>query len=108
MTIEKLVNQHILEYESRLNHITELYDRAHQAVGKLQSDSPAKAKLDEIALAKERLENEFEQLKTMDVEHWREETVNQSGPMAIWDIVAQKLEDFVEHHQHTKDSELKD
>jgi len=35
----------------------------------------------------------------MTLENWREDTVQSSGPMAIWDIFAQKLEDFVERHE---------
>jgi hypothetical protein len=34
----------------------------------------------------------------MPVEKWREETVQNAGPMAIWDILAQKLENFLERH----------
>ncbi|MBT8115111.1 MAG: hypothetical protein KJP04_07010 [Arenicella sp.] len=107
MTKEKLVNQHILEYKSRLKHIEELFERANKATDNAESDSAEKAQLDEFAEAKARLEDELEEIKDMDVEHWREETISQSGPMAIWDILAQKLEDFLEHHEQGTDSETK-
>ncbi len=44
-------------------------------------------------------ENVKNEIKSMPVEHWREETVQKAGPMAIWDILAQKLEDFIERHE---------
>lgn len=99
MTKEKLVNQHILEYQARLRHIKELFDRAHKATEHLHDDHDVKSELGEIAVQKAELEKEAENISTIDVEHWQEETVSHSGPMAIWDILAQRLEKFVEQHE---------
>ncbi len=38
----------------------------------------------------------LEALKRMPLEHWREEMIQSAGPMAVWDVLAQKLEDLVE------------
>ncbi|NND00297.1 MAG: hypothetical protein HKN85_08960 [Gammaproteobacteria bacterium] len=38
-------------------------------------------------------------VKSIDVDDWREETVRASGPMGLWDIIAQQLEDFIERHE---------
>ncbi len=99
MSKEKLVNQHILEYEARLKHIEELFTRAHKATEHLDDDHHIKSELGEISSQKEDLVKEVEEVKTMDVEHWQEEMVSQAGPMAIWDILAQRLELFVEEHE---------
>ena len=99
MTKDKLVNQHILEYEARLKHIKEVYQRAHQAAEHLPDNHRSKSELTDLSAQKVMLEQELEEVKSMSVEDWRKETVNTAGPMAVWDIVAQRLEDFVERHE---------
>jgi len=99
MTKDKLVNQHVLEYEARLKHIRELYDRAHKATEHLISDQALREKLTEFEQKKSELEQKIEDAHEITAENWREETVQQAGPMAVWDILAQQLEDFVEQHE---------
>ena len=97
---EHLIEQHIQEYESRLKHIDELYDRAHRATEHLDDGHESKSELKGHAEQKAHLEQETQNVKTMTVEDWREETVKEAGPiMAIWDVLAQRLEDFIERHE---------
>ena len=96
---EHLIEQHILEYESRMKHIDELYQRAHEAAEKLDSAHDARARLDELTAQHSLLRETTESLKTMPLDNLREATVHNAGPMAVWDILAQKLEDFVERHE---------
>jgi len=96
---EHLIEQHIREYESRLRHIDELYQRAHAAAGQLDETHEAHSELQDYKTQHSQLRKKAEEVKSMTVEHWREDTVQNSGPMAIWDILAQKLEDFVERHE---------
>ncbi len=98
-TKEQLIEQHIREYESRLKHIDELYARAHEAAENLDDDHSARAELEEFAEQRGELKKKAEQLKSLPASNWREETIRAAGPMAIWDILAQKLEDFVERHE---------
>jgi hypothetical protein len=42
------------------------------------------------------LAEEAENSRKMSLEHCREKTIQTAGPMAIWDVFAQKLEDLVE------------
>ena len=86
-TKEQLIEQHIREYESRMKHIDELYERARQAAPEHHADHSTL------------LQQTTEHIKSMPLDHWREETVRNAGPMAVWDILAQKLEDFVERHE---------
>jgi hypothetical protein len=97
-TKEHLVEQHIREYESRLKHIDELYERAHQATDHLDEEHEVRSELKEYDLQRARLKQHADDVRTMPVEKWREETVQNAGPMAIWDILAQKLENFLERH----------
>jgi hypothetical protein len=98
-TKEQLIDQHIREYESRLKHIDELYERAHKATEHLDDGHESRGELKGLAEQRAQLPQDAAQIKTMPVENWRKETVQSAGPMAIWDIVAQKLEDFLERHE---------
>jgi predicted nucleic acid-binding Zn-ribbon protein len=98
-TKEQLIDRHIREYESRLKHIDELYERAHSATEHLHDEHETRSELKDYAEQRSRLQQHADEVKTMSVADWREETVKSAGPMAIWDILAQKLEDFVERHE---------
>ena len=95
-TKEQLIDQHIREYESRLKHIDELYERAHKATEHLEDEHESRS---ELKWFEERRSNVKDAIETMPVKNWREETVKKAGPMAIWDIIAQQLEDFLERHE---------
>ncbi len=96
---EHLIEQHIREYESRLKHIDELYQRAHEATGQLDETHDAHSQLQDFKSQHQQLRQEADEVKSMSLDQWRQETVRSAGPMAIWDILAQKLEDFVERHE---------
>ena len=98
-TKEELITQHIREYESRLKHIDELYDRAEKATAHLDEEHESRSELGHLATERQKLQQESDNLQTMSVEHWREDSIQQAGPMAIWDILAQKLENFIERHE---------
>ena len=93
---EWLVTEHIREYESRLKHIDELFKRAQQASENLDDDHELKSELDQYMQQRAELAREAQRVKTMPVEKWRKELLKSSGPMVIWDILAQKLEDLTE------------
>ena len=98
-TKEQLIDQHIREYESRLKHIDELYQKAHEATEHLDEEHDSRSELQEYASQRHQLLQKTSDVKTMPVSNWREETIQNSGPMAIWDVLAQKLEDFIERHE---------
>ena len=93
---EHLINQHILEYESRQKHLEELYEKAQQASDHLPDDHDIKNALQKYASEKDDLTAKAEELKSMHVDNWKDETIQNAGPMAVWDILAQKLEDLIE------------
>jgi hypothetical protein len=94
--IDKLVDRRISEYESRLKHIDELYEQAHQASQKLDDDHELKTELGQYHTQRVDLANHTANLKQLPLDHWREDMIQTSGPMAIWDVLAQKLEDLIE------------
>jgi hypothetical protein len=93
---ERLVSEHIRAYESRLKHIDELFERAHQASENLDDGHALKSELEQYAQQRKELAKEAERVKSMSVDRWRKELVQSAGPMAVWDILAQKLEDLTE------------
>ena len=96
---DHLIEQHILEYEARKKHLDELYGRAQEAAAKLADTHEAKTHLRELAEKHSQLPKTPAEIRSMSMEKWREETIASAGPMAIWDILAQQLEDFVERHE---------
>ncbi len=101
-TKEQLIEQHIREYQSRLKHVDELFVKAHEATEHLDDEHSSREELQEYRdQAKHYLtpeEGKDEEIKAMHLDKWREETAAAAGPMAIWDVLAQKLEDFIERH----------
>lgn len=96
---EQLIEQHVREYESRLRHIDELYARAHEATEDLHHTHDSRTELIDYDQQREELRRKTDEIKTMHADQWREETLQSAGPMAIWDVLAQKLEDFIERHE---------
>lgn len=99
MSREQLVNRHILEYESRMKHIAELYARAQKATAHLPGEHRSKSELQALAEQKAQLENKADEIRSTPASNWRKQIIKSAGPMAIWDILAEQLEDFVERHE---------
>lgn len=83
---EQLIEQHIKEYYSRLKHIDELAQQAAAAEHEEHYDewSELKAKRDKLAKCLGQLEHTEPR-----------EVIEAAGPMAVWDMVAQQLENLV-------------
>ena len=103
-TKEQLIDQHIREYESRLKHIDELYVQAKEATEHLHDEHETHTKIDTYGELLADLQRKAEEIKTMHPDKWRTETAAGAGPMAIWDVIAQKLEDLIEHHSDSDKS----
>ena len=95
---EHLIEQHIREYESRMRHIDELFVQAHEAASEHDEGSEAHVVLSELKEQRSQLPQSAEEASGHLMEHVQEDTLRSAGPMAVWDILAQKLEDFVERH----------
>ena len=95
--IEHLIEQHIREYESRLRHIDELYDRAHSAA--TDKTEEVHSDLKNLAAQRDLLHDTTRQMRDMPLDRWQRESLRNAGPMVVWDVFARKLEDFVERHE---------
>lgn len=90
--LEKLVEQHILQYISRLQHIDELMEQAEQDADKLDTDTKTRKEFDELKQQRDDFASYVDQLKTKSPE----QLMQTAGPMVIWEFIAQRLEHLVE------------
>jgi len=94
--VDRMAEQHILEYESRQKHIGELLERVREktAVGAGYSD--VRARLEEIQKEQDRLIVRLDELKLKNLDNWRVEEIERSGLMGLWDALAQQVEKLAE------------
>lgn len=81
-------SEHISRYQAKLKHLDDLLERArrHQV-----EEAEHQAELKELAAKREELVQHIS-----DMENWQEQEIEQAGPMAIWDAIAQQAEKLVE------------
>ncbi len=88
---DKLIEQHVREYESRLLHIDELLAKAREKGATPESHQD----LAEVTQQREQLAGHVATLKSGH-DPREVEDILQHGPMGIWDVMAQKLEHVIE------------
>ena len=90
--LNRMIQQHILEHESRLKHVDELLERAQQKIAKEDAaEQLAKAKQE-----RDKLSSQVEEFKVRAPDQWSEADFERTGPMVVWDTLAQQLERLVE------------
>jgi len=92
--LNRMIQQHILEHQSRLKHVDELLERAQQKGTKTEGD--AAEQLAQAKQERDKLSSQVEEFKLRPPDQWSEEEFEKTGPMVIWDTLAQKLEKLVE------------
>jgi len=85
-TLDELVDRHVTEYNARLKHFDEMAEKAevleeHHDVSELAELKAHRAQFDDYL---------YEQ------KHSPSQKLLDSGPMAIWDVIADRLEKLVE------------
>lgn len=93
---EHLIEQRVLEYESKLKHIDELINRAETQVKSCEVPSHVEEELRMIKSMRDQLADKHEYIDELSSSNWQSETIEHAGPMAIWDTVAQKIEMLIE------------
>jgi hypothetical protein len=97
--LNRLVEQHILEHESHLKHLDELIERAEEKISKT-GGGEAEELLAKMKLERDQLSSRVEEFKLKPPDQWSEEEFEKTGPMVIWDTLAQKLEKLIERIEH--------
>lgn len=85
--LDDLVDQQVKEYNSRLKHIDELAEQA----AALEEESHL-AELAELKSERNKLADYLKELE----QNRSEKSLEMTGPMYIWDVIAQRLEKLVE------------
>ena len=95
--IDELIDQNILEYESRQKHAQELLARARELVGQGPEYDDARTQIGRLAQEHDRLSGQVDQLKQRrQLKDLEDKNIKDAGPMAVWDILAGDLEKLVE------------
>ena len=91
--LNRMIQQHILEHESRLKHVDELLERAQQKIAK---EGDAAEQLAKAKQERDKLSGQIEEFKVRPPDQWSEADFERTGPMVVWDTLAQQLEKLVE------------
>lgn len=95
--LNQLIQQHILEHESRLKHVDELLERAQQRIAK---EEAAAEQLANAKRERDELSSRVEEFKLRPPDQWSKAEFEKTGPMVVWDTLAQELEKLVERLEH--------
>ena len=95
--VTRMAEQHMREYESRQKHIGELLERVREKTTTRDTHSDIRARLEELEKEQDRLIVRLDEFKLKDPENWREEEIEKSGLMGLWDALAQQAEKLAEH-----------
>jgi hypothetical protein len=95
--LNQLIQQHILEHESHLKHVDELLDRAQERIAK---EEAAAEQLANAKRERDKLSSRVEEFKLRPPDQWSEAEFEKTGPMVVWDTLAQGLEKLVERLEH--------
>lgn len=96
-SMEHLIEQHVLQYESRLKRFNELVEQQKKlAAASMAQVAALSPEMQQIVDEQKKFQNHLEELRMKSLQRWQEEVIEKSGPMGIWDAVAQQLEKVVE------------
>ena len=94
--VTRMAEQHMLEYESRQKHVGELLESVREKTATGAARSDIRARLEELEKEQDRLIVRLDEFTLEDPENWREEEIEKSGLMGLWDALAQQAEKLVE------------
>lgn len=95
-----LAEQRIREYDMRLHHIDELLEHAEEKISLTSEEAEAGEQLEKLKEERDKLASWLYETKLKPSENWLQGEIQEVGPMAIWDAVAQQVEKLVERIEH--------
>ena len=93
---ERLIEQHVREYESRLKHVDELLTRARSQAASTSEEPTIERELAELTESRDELARHVEQLRHSRSLPDQSEGTGKGGPMGVWDAIASQLEQLIE------------
>jgi hypothetical protein len=94
--IDHLMQQNILEHESRLKHFDELMERARNGIGKDPGHTEIRDSLSSLTQERDKYSSWLAELRLKRLESLQVDEIQKAGSMGIWDTVGQQLEKLVE------------
>ena len=94
--INQMVEQHVREHEARSKHIDKLADKVRERAGDSAEHKEIQTQLAELMAERDKLMVRVDEFKLKSIDQWREEEIERSSLMGIWDALAQQLEKLVE------------
>ncbi len=91
-----LAEQHIRESDMRLQHVDELLVYAEKELARSSREAETRELLARIKEERDKLAGWLEENRRRPLETWRKDELMRSGPMRIWDAIAQQIEKLVE------------
>ena len=96
MTQNQRIEQKIDLYQSHLKHIDELLERSSKAVTGKPEHADIHAQITTLKNERDKFAKHIDTLKQGSTADMQEKMIEGSGPMGIWDALAQQLEKLVE------------
>lgn len=90
------LEQRINRYQENLRHIDALLDRAKRGAARMPAQSDVHARVEQAQGEREKISAHLEALRRMSSGQFSAQLIEQSGPMGVWDAVAEDLEKLVE------------
>lgn len=96
MTQNQRIEQKIDLYESHLKHVDELLERSSKAMTGKPEHADIHAQITNLKNERDKFAKHIDTLKQGATADMQEQMIEGSGPMGIWDALAQQLEKLVE------------
>jgi len=94
--LEALASHHGSKYEAKLRHMDELFERADKGLAEKGGAAEFNNELEALRREREKLLADIDAIKKETREEWQEQTIEEAGPMILWEAVAKRLELLVE------------
>jgi hypothetical protein len=91
-----MAEQHILEYDARQKQVGERLEGLREKIASQSGHPDVRERLEELAREQDRLTVRLDELRLKDLKNWREEEIERSGLMGMWDALAQQIEKLAE------------
>lgn len=103
---DTLLERQVREYEARRKRFDELLAQAEQKISASPDNTSLSDELISVRQEREKLLQRIAQMKQKTHEEWQEETIEEAGPMFLWEAVAKRLESLVERLERKKEASV--
>lgn len=95
-----LAEQRIGEYGMRLRRLDERLGHAEKKLIESPDEAEIGVQLERLKEERDRLAAWLDETRRTPIGNWRKNDIGRSGPMGVWDAIAQQVEKLVERIEH--------